>query len=82
MQEIAIIVVAIVCMVPIIVRMSFRHLKERAMINQQAHSNPRLEADVQELKQQVADIRELMIDMALEPSNTKIAQRVNQDILN
>jgi hypothetical protein len=71
----------VAAMTPIVLMVVFRHQREMALIKQQANPNPQLAADVQELKKQVADMRELMIDIALQPSSAALQQRVKQDSL-
>jgi len=68
------------CVLPIIVRMVFRHQVEMAEIAARSNTAPQVLGEVQELKKQISDLRELVMDIALQPSaHAAMQQRVNQD---
>jgi len=77
---IAAIAVPTAIVVPLVLRIVFRHQRDMAIIQAQTLPNPQLSADVQELKQQVADMRELMIDIALQPNSSVAMQKLREEI--
>lgn len=71
-------------MIPYIVKLVLKHQKEIAQLQypQVPQSNaPELVGEVQELRKQVADMRELLMDIALSSPSPSIQERVrNQEI--
>ena len=66
-------------MIPYIVKMVLRHQKELAVLQYpqaQQTNTPALVGEVQELRKQVADMRELLMDIALSSPSPSIQERV------
>ena len=65
--------------IPIIIKMVFRHQIQLAELSMRAQSSPEMLSEIQELKKQVGDLRELVTDIALStPASSTVQARIRE----